>query len=128
MQARADAESAPDFDGLLRPLLRIDKLLTEHLPKNAATQQSGSNAGSGESPAMATGAVTDIKSSQDAIRALEAVAAYFRSHEPSSPVPMFVDRARRLVSKSFIEALEDIAPDGLSQAKLIGGIKNDPGQ
>jgi len=128
MQARADSESAPDFDGLLRPLLRIDKLLTEHLPKNAAAQPGSSNAGSGESPAMTMAAVTDIRSSQDAIRALEAVAAYFRSHEPSSPVPMFLDRARRLVSKSFMEVLEDIAPDGLSQAKLIGGIKNDQGQ
>jgi len=127
MQTRADSESAPDFDPLLRPLLRIDRLLTEHLPKNAATQP-GSNTGSGETRAMATGAVTDIKSSQDAIRALDAVAAYFRSHEPSSPVPMFLERAKRLVSKSFIEVLEDIAPDGLSQAKLIGGIKNDPGQ
>jgi type VI secretion system protein ImpA len=128
MQTRADSESAPDFDGLLRPLLRIDKLLTEHLAKNAAAQPGGANAGSGESPAMATGAVTDIRSSQDAIRALDAVAAYFRSHEPSSPVPMFLERAKRLVSKSFMEVLEDIAPDGLSQAKLIGGIKNDQGQ
>jgi type VI secretion system protein ImpA len=72
--------------------------------------------------------VTDIKSRQDAIRALDAVSAYFRSHEPSSPVPMFLERAKRLVSKSFMEVLADIAPDSLSQAKLIGGIKNDEGQ
>jgi hypothetical protein len=32
------------------------------------------------------------------------------------------------VSKSFIEVLADIAPDGLTQARLIGGIKNDEGQ
>jgi type VI secretion system protein ImpA len=77
---------------------------------------------------MSTGSVTDIKSRQDAIRALDAVAAFFRSHEPSSPVPLFVERAKRLVSKSFMEVLEDIAPEGLSQAQLIGGIKNDEGR
>jgi type VI secretion system protein ImpA len=43
-------------------------------------------------------------------------------------VPLFLERAKRLVSKTFMEVLEDIAPEGVSQAKLIGGIKNDEGQ
>jgi type VI secretion system protein ImpA len=127
MQTRSGFESAPDFDGLLRPLSRIDKLLTDHIP--AAAQNEPGPAGSSEdASAMSTGSVTDIKSRQDAIRALDAVTAFFRSHEPSSPVPLFLERAKRLVSKSFIEVLEDIAPDGLTQAQLIGGIKNDEGR
>jgi type VI secretion system protein ImpA len=131
MQTRGGFESAPDFDALLRPLSRIDKLLTDHLPKatSEAANEAGAPAGvSEEGPATSGGAVTDIKSRQDAIRALDAVAAFFRTHEPSSPVPIFVERAKRLVSKSFMEVLADIAPDGVSQAKLIGGIKNDEGQ
>jgi|KBSSwiStaDraftv2_1062776.scaffolds.fasta_scaffold00742_2 type VI secretion system protein ImpA len=127
MQTRAGFESSPDFDPLLRPLTRIDKLLTEHIPGAAANEPPGAGASEGV-PAMSTGSVTDIKSRQDAIRALDAVAAFFRSHEPSSPVPLFVERAKRLVSKSFMEVLEDIAPEGLSQAQLIGGIKNDEGR
>ena len=127
MQTRAGFESAPDFDGLLRPLTRIDKLLAEHVPATAANEPASDTASEGV-PAMSTGSVTDIKSRQDAIRALDAVAAFFRSHEPSSPVPLFVERAKRLVSKSFMEVLQDIAPDGLTQAQLIGGIKNDEGR
>jgi type VI secretion system protein ImpA len=131
MQTRGGFESAPDFDPLLRPMSRIDKLLRDHLPDatpEAANEAIGATGGSEEGAAMSGEAVTDIKSRQDAIRALEAVAAFFRTHEPSSPVPIFVERAKRLVSKSFMEALADIAPDGVSQAKLIGGIKNDEGQ
>lgn len=129
MQARAQSDAAPDFDALLRPLSRIDKLLADHLPSTATTQSGAANDSNPEAhPAMATGPVTDIRSSQDAIRALDAVAAYFRTHEPSSPVPMFLERAKRLVSKNFFEVLADIAPDGLTQARLIGGIKNDEGQ
>ena len=128
MQARGGFESAPDFDGLLRPLSRIDKLLTDHIPGSAANEPTADGAANEDTPAMSTGPVTDIKSRQDAIRALDAVSAYFRSHEPSSPVPMFLERAKRLVSKTFMEVLADIAPDSLSQAKLIGGIKNDEGQ
>jgi len=59
-----------------------------------------------------------------AVRALDAVIAFFRKNEPSSPVPMFAERAKRLVSKDFLEVLTDIAPDGLDQAKLVGGIRN----
>ncbi len=126
MQTRGGFESAPDFDPLLRPLSRIDKLLTDHIPGAAANEPAASL--NEEVPAMSTGSVTDIKSRQDAIRALDAVATFFRAHEPSSPVPLFIERAKRLVSKTFLEVLEDIAPDGVSQAKLVGGIKNDEGQ
>ena len=128
MQTRAGFESSPDFDGLLRPLSRIDKLLREHIPGTAANEPTTGAAGGEETAAMSTGAVTDIKSRQDAVRALDAVAAFFRSQEPSSPVPIFLERAKRLVSKTFMEVLEDIAPDSVSHARLIGGIKNDEGQ
>ena len=42
-------------------------------------------------------------------------------HEPSSPVPLLMGRAKRLVSLSFMEILKDMAPGGLSQASTIGG-------
>jgi type VI secretion system protein ImpA len=64
-----------------------------------------------------------IKSRQDAVRALDAVTAFFRENEPSSPIPLVLERAKRLVSKDFLEVLADIAPGGVPQAKLIGGIE-----
>ncbi|MGH8137970.1 MAG: type VI secretion system protein TssA [Steroidobacteraceae bacterium] len=130
MQTRGGFESSPDFDPLLKPLSRIAKLVNDHLPSTAAAAGTADGAadGSGEGARGAPGSVSDIRSRQDAIRAIDAIAAFFRSHEPSSPVPLFLERAKRLVSKSFMEVLEDIAPDSLSQAKLIGGIKSDDGQ
>jgi type VI secretion system protein ImpA len=73
----------------------------------------------GGAAAVAVGVIT---SRQDAIRALDAVAEFFRRNEPSSPIPMFIDRAKRLVSKNFLEVLADIAPDAVSQAMMAGGI------
>ena len=67
-----------------------------------------------------------ISSREDAIRALDAVADFFRRAEPSSPVPLVVDRAKRLVSKNFLEVLEDIAPGGLDQARSAGRIAGRP--
>ena len=69
-----------------------------------------------------------IQSRQDAIRALDAVAEFFKRTEPSSPIPLFLARAKRLVSKDFLEVLEDIAPDAVAQARAAGGLKSEDKQ
>jgi len=50
------------------------------------------------------------------------VAAFFRQTEPSSPIPLFLERAKRLVSKDFLEVLADIAPEAVAQARAAGGL------
>src|SRR5262249_55433489 len=44
---------------------------------------------------------------------------------PSSPIPLFVERAKHLVAKDFLEVLADIAPDALAVAKSAGGLKGE---
>ena len=135
MQQRAGPQSAPDFAPLAKPLLAMRKVLAEHLARrtktNSTPQMQARAAGTG-APADMTGDSAlsvgtdggEIKSREEAIRAIDAAMLFFRKHEPSSPVPMLLERARRLVAKGFLEVLEDIAPDGLSQARLVGGIRN----
>jgi type VI secretion system protein ImpA len=124
MQERGGYESAPDLDPLLKPMLRIEKLLADHLgTRTAVAAPTGEPASPGG--ASPTGAPGEIRSRQDAIRVIDAVSDFFRKHEPSSPVPLLLERAKRLVSKSFMEVLEDIAPDSLSQVRLIGGIREE---
>lgn len=65
--------------------------------------------------------IAAINSRDDALHALELAAAYFRSNEPSSPLPLLIDRARRLAPLPFLEILRDLAPDGLLQAQTIAG-------
>lgn len=129
MQEQAGFQSAPDFEPLQRPLARIQAVLAEHLATRApaaAPSQEGQSNSAGTAPAAAgVAAPGEIASRQDAIRAMDAIAAFFRKNEPSSPVPLLLDRAKRLVSKSFLELLEDIAPDSVSQVKQLGGIKSE---
>jgi type VI secretion system protein ImpA len=56
---------------------------------------------------------------------LDAVADFFRRTEPSSPIPLFLARAKRLVSKDFLEVLADIAPEAVAQARAAGGLKDE---
>ncbi|MCX7088472.1 MAG: type VI secretion system protein TssA [Methylococcales bacterium] len=66
-----------------------------------------------------------INNNQDVIKMLNLVRDYYMKHEPSSPVPLFIDRAIRLVGKNFIEALKDIAPTGVDEASTILGKQQD---
>jgi type VI secretion system protein ImpA len=126
MQTQSGFESSPDFAPLLAPLTRIDRVLSEHLAHRLGAGETPLQDDASTGPVEANAAsvaVGNIRSRQDAIRAIDAAAEYFRKNEPSSPIPLLLDRAKRLVSKSFLEVLEDMVPDSLAQARAIGGIK-----
>lgn len=126
MRDSGGPEAAPDFDGLLSPLALVDRTVGQQLAARGGADPEAAAAGdqTAGSPGATTVAVGSIRSRQDAVRALDAVAMWFRQNEPSSPVPMFVDRAKRLVSMDFLDILADVAPDGVGQARSAGGIKD----
>jgi type VI secretion system protein ImpA len=68
-----------------------------------------------------------ITSRQEAIAAIEKILEYYRRHEPSSPLPLLLARAKRLAPMSFIEILQDLIPEGLSRANEIGGLSSASG-
>ena len=127
MRESAGADATPNFELLSTQLARISQVLRAQLashPERAADAAPGVDAGAAQAGAAEGSALSGVvRSRQDAIRALDAVAAYFRQTEPSSPIPMFLERAKRLVSKDFLEVLADIAPDALAQARAAGGLK-----
>ena len=69
----------------------------------------------------------DINSRDEVIRALDKICDYYKRYEPSSPVPLFLNRAKRLASKSFLEILRDLTPDAVNQALSLGGISDGAG-
>lgn len=54
-----------------------------------------------------------IASREDVLLLLDQICTFYRTHEPSSPVPLLLERVRRIVPKNFVEILEDLAPDAL---------------
>jgi type VI secretion system protein ImpA len=126
MNDKGGEDAAPDLTALLTPLTRIAKVLQAQVASRAGGDGTGDAAGgAGETGTGGVVAVGAIASRQDAVRALDAVAEYFRRNEPSSPVPLIVDRAKRLVSKSFLDVLEDLAPEALARAREAAGVRTD---
>ena len=66
-----------------------------------------------------------IRSREDAVRMLDQISEYFRRNEPSSPVPLLLQRAKGLISKDFMEILRDLTPDAISQAEMFSRSRDD---
>jgi len=133
MTAAGGIDATANFDGrgdkeknvsLRHQLKRIHDVVRDQVAARPDAAPAAGAQHAGEStPSGAPGAVGVIRSRQDAIRALDAVRMFFEQSEPSSPVPIFVERAKRLIAKSFLEVLQDIVPDALNTAKAAGGIR-----
>lgn len=75
----------------------------------------------GGAPAAPLAIPTQVTSREDVVRLLDCICTYYERCEPSSPVPLLLVRARRLVFKNFMEVLRDIAPDAVAQAEALRG-------
>ena len=93
----------------------------------AAEDADASGAGGGYSSGGSSGggAPGQVRSRADVIRALDAVCGYYRDNEPSSPVPMLLTRAKRLVNMSFMEIVRDLTPSAVSEATIFSGNPED---
>jgi type VI secretion system protein ImpA len=64
-----------------------------------------------------------IQTREDAIRVLENVCKFIEESEPSNPAPLLIRRAQRLMSRNFMEIIQDLAPDSLDQIKKLAGLE-----
>jgi type VI secretion system protein ImpA len=107
-------DMVPEFSPLSVELRRIVELLRSS--ETMHTEVDGADAvGRGDRGTAAAGALTTITSRQDAIRALHAVAEFVRGTYPASPVPMVIERARRLLESDFIDLLAEMPPSAQSE-------------
>ncbi len=124
--------NAPNFDALRHLLKEFVHLLSGWLESRGVDEIETSSSEIENTSEIASKPQASQKSisgainnSQDVINALKLICDYYKKKEPSSPVPLLLERAQRLVGKSFMDALMDIAPDGVSQASIIMGAKNE---
>jgi type VI secretion system protein ImpA len=114
-----------DVDLTLKTLQEIHKAIIAYAPVAAAAVDGDEGA-----EAVAVDGVVEaplsgaINGRTDVARAIDKICEYYSAHEPSSPVPLLLRRAQRLVTKSFSEILEDIAPEGISQLETISGVSD----
>lgn len=115
------------------PDLKALRVLTECLARvaraargeDAAQSEPSTGVGTPAAASRADGAAGTIGSRDDAVRALERACEWIEHHEPTNPAPLLIRRAKRLMGKSFIDIIRDLAPDGLSQVERIAGVEGE---
>lgn len=115
---KVGADRAPQLDGLTGLLHQVVAALAEPLGReatNAATPPAA------QLSAAVTQTGAEIRNRDDVHLWLDKICAYYAVQEPSSPVPLLLRRAQRLVSKGFVEIIRDLTPDAMPQVDLIGG-------
>lgn len=120
MVEKQGVQAAPDTAPLAETLARMQQAVAPHIRVPVEEGAAGADGAAGEASIPG-----QIRSREDAIRSLDAISEFFRRAEPSSPVPLFVERAKRLIARDFLEVLAELAPDSLAAVKHVGGIRDE---
>ena len=70
-------------------------------------------------------AMAAVDSRQDALRAIRLVCAYLDRSEPTNPAQLLLRRAERLIDKTFLQVVQDLAPDAAAEVARILGVAPD---
>jgi type VI secretion system protein ImpA len=120
MLDRAGSASVPQLEPVVQVLLRLQQMLEAHV---VVAPVLDTHSPSVQSAGEVVRDVGKIASRDDVLRALDAVMAYYRSYEPGSLVPVITERAKRLVTASFIDALAEVAPEVVDPVKKAVGMR-----
>jgi type VI secretion system protein ImpA len=124
------AASAPNLSKLVGLVRRAQGFLSGGLARRQGVADGGGAAGAvagggGNGAGLARGgggALTgEIGSREDVLRALDKICGYYARYEPSSPIPMFMERCKRLVTMSFIDIVKDLVPEAVNQVETLKG-------
>jgi len=134
---QAGNEYNVDFDAPIAELNNLSSALKKYgnlhvevittAEESTDTQPSDSQQTEGVSSGGSTNfnsANMKLSSRQDVERCFALILSYYQEFEPSSPVPILISRANKLVNLDFLDIVKDIFPDALTQVKTLGGISD----
>ena len=120
-----------DLSPLKQPLKQALQILNQCMPDSETSSEpeavSDDNAPSVEYAATpaAPRQTGDIATRDDVLRSLDKILAYYTRHEPSSPLPVLLNRAKHLVHADFAAIVRNLIPDGMSQFENLRGPDNE---
>lgn len=125
--------AGPELKALLSDAFELKKFIeskvAERSPDGAGgaggAAEDGADTGGtavGAGTVMATGR---IQSPEDVRRRIDELCDYYARTEPSSPVPLLLRRAQRLVGLNFMDLMQDLAPGGISELRVISGTEDE---
>ena len=133
---RVGSAQTINLDGLTRALKRGRDFLMAHLegrkgvvaqealmdepvmPDQQTHQGASVNMGA---PPISNSLISEITNRADVVREIDKILKYYEQYEPSSPIPTMLGRVKWLVSKNFLQIMEELAPDALAGMVALKG-------
>lgn len=117
----------PSLEDLQKLLSKIVKLMSPYVQADVPVDEAVADVDDGGAvarPAARSGGGVPgaVETRADVTASLDRIMDYYARHEPSSPLPILLKRAKRLVGADFMEIINDLAPSGVDNVKLIGGV------
>jgi type VI secretion system protein ImpA len=129
LNERVGMENAVDLKPLWSTVSNVLNLLpapAEAEPEAAAAEVAPAASDDGSAPARravaAAGLSGSVNSREEAVRAIDMVCEYLERAEPTSPAPLLLRRARRLVNRNFLQLMKELAPDALGEVARVMGV------
>lgn len=130
--AKFDLETpgqGPDLDPLIKMLKQANARLADatgvsmgDTSDDALPEEDGTMESSAAAPRASGGG---INNANDVLNAIDRIVSYYERTEPSSPVPLLLLRAKKLVNADFMTIVKDMAPSGIDNVNLISGIEEE---
>lgn len=119
--SHVETAKAPSFAKLAALMHKADVFLGSMVARRVPAAQMGPGEAAGANGGVPGGLTGGIKSREDVLKALAAISAYYEKNEPSSPIPIFMARCKRLVMMGFVDIVRELVPDAISQVDALRG-------
>jgi type VI secretion system protein ImpA len=119
------AANSPDLDGLVSELKEIKKIYAEHLVSRGIGVEMSDEEGGGATGAGGAPISGEIRSREDAVMMLGKIITYYERAEPSSPVPVLLQRIQKLIPMGYLDIMRELTPEAVAQAEALAGIKHE---
>lgn len=121
--------AGPDLKALLSDSYELKKFITAQAAArspggDSVADDEGESAAEGGGGSAASGVAASagrIQTPEDVKRRLDELCDYYARTEPSSPVPLLLRRAQRLVGLNFVDLMQDLAPGGIHELRVVSG-------
>ena len=117
-----------DLSLLKQPLKQALQILSQFVPSSETDSREPEAVSDDNAPSVDFAAAPvaprpsgDIANRDDVLRSLDKILAYYSRYEPSSPLPVLLNRAKHLVHADFAAIVRNLIPDGMSQFENLRG-------
>jgi type VI secretion system protein ImpA len=130
---KVGAGRGPNFEALRKQIARSADIVEEHFARRAPAEaaeevdgeeldEAGAESGGKQKPAVPDNRLSgEVSNREEVVRALEMIINYYAKHEPTSPLPLLLERAKRLATMGFLDIIKNIAPDSVNTFEGLRG-------